>query len=188
MRKTDQSNGDRHGALGFFILALVGKIGLKSLYELRQQAFLEPGGISSAMKSLENEKLISRTAPGKRRRRDLTLTPAGTGLLNRAWQSCLREYADSDAVLRAAMVAWVMESAAAAASYLNHMGQARLEGVQRMKDGEESLKRSKREPLPSYAWMRSSLEAHRRGAEGAAFLSMSGFIMEHFKNNAINAK
>lgn len=168
----------------YFILALVGKVGLRSLYELRQEAFLEPGGIRSAIKALEDEKLLSRTAPGKRRRRELTLTPAGNAFLDHSWQSSLREYGDAEAVLRAALVAWLMDGPATAAAYLKQMGQSRLERAQRMRDVQEHVKCSKRELLSSYAWMRASLEAHRRSAESEAFLSMSGFIMEHFNNNA----
>jgi DNA-binding MarR family transcriptional regulator len=165
----------------FFILALIGRVGLKSLYELRQQAGLEPGGIRSAMKTLENAELISRTAPGKRRRRDLTLTSTGRAVLEGSWPGCLREYPDADAVLRAAFVAWVMGSPGAAAAYLNHVGRSRREKMQQMKYDEEHLKRSQTGPLSSYAWMRISHEVHRRGAESEAFLSMSGSIAERFK-------
>ena len=176
------------GAMEFFILALVGRIGLKSLYELRQQAGLEPGGIRSAMKTLETGKLISRTDPGKRRRRDLTVTSAGDALLEHSWESCLRDYSDADAVLRAAFVAWMIGEPAAAAEYLNRIGQSRLQRAQEMKYEEEHLKRSKTGPLSSYAWMRISHEVHRRGAESEAFLSMSGFIEEQFSNDARNAR
>lgn len=175
------------GAMEFFILALVGRVGLKSLYELRRDAGLEPGGISSAMKTLENGQLISRKDPGKRRRRDLTLTSAGSELLERFWQDCLREYPNTDAVLRAAFVAWVMAGPGAAASYLNRVSKSRREMTQLIKHEEENLKdlrRSQTGPLSGYAWMRISHEVHRRGAESEAFLSMSGFIEERFKLDA----
>lgn len=168
----------------FFILALVGRIGLKSLYELRQNAGLEPGAIRSAMKTLESLRLVSRTVPGKRRRRELALTADGSDVLERSWQQCLRDYPDPEAVLRAAFVAWVMGSPAAAAAYLNHMGQSRRERAQQMKHEEEYLNRSKPEPLSGYAWMRASHEVHRRGAESEAFLLMSGFIEERFTPDA----
>jgi len=165
----------------FFILALIDRVGLKSLYDFRQQAGLEPGGIRSAMKTLEEKQLVSRSEPGKRRRRELSATAGGNAFLDSAWRSCLRDYPDADAVLRAAFVAWVMETPAAAAGYLNHMSQSRREGAQNMKSEADHLKSSQMEPLSSYGWMRASNEAHRRGAEGEAFLSMSRFIEEHFK-------
>jgi len=184
MERNSPESGNGLGAMEFFILALVGRVGLKSLYELRQQAGLEPGGIRSAMKTLETRELISRTDPGKRRRRDLTLTSAGSALLERSWPDCLREYPDSDAALRAAFVAWVMGSPVAAGLYLNDIGKSRREKAQQMKYEEEHLKRSQTGPLSSYAWMRISHEVHRRGAESEAFLAMSGFIEERFKPDA----
>jgi DNA-binding MarR family transcriptional regulator len=187
VRQEPKIDGGDLGAMEFFILALVGRIGLKSLYELRQQASLEPGAIISAMKMLENNGLVSRADPGKRRRRDLSLTAAGSALLERSWQACLREYPDADAVLRAAVVAWVMGSPAAAAFYLRDIGRSRREKVQRVKYEEEHLKSSQTGPLSSYGWMRISHEVHRRSAESDAFLSMSGFIEEHFSKHAHNA-
>jgi DNA-binding MarR family transcriptional regulator len=188
MRQKFATYGEGLGAMEYFVLALIGRIGLKSLYELRQQAGLEPGGIRSAMKTLETGKLISRTDPGKRRRRELTVTSAGNAIIERSWQGCLRDYSDADAVLRAALVAWIMGSPVAAASYLNHIGESRWERAQQMKQEEEHLKRSQSGPLSSYAWMRISHEVHRRGTESEAFLSMSGFIEEHFSNDACNAR
>jgi DNA-binding MarR family transcriptional regulator len=172
----------------FFILALVEKVGLKSLYELRQHAGLEPGGIRSAMKTLEDAKLISRTDPGRRRRRDLALTQDGSAVLERSWPECLRNHADADAVLRAAFVAWLMDSPVTAASYLSHVGQSRRERAQQMQQEADYLKRCETGPLSGYAWMRISHEVHRRSAESAAFLSMGGFIEERFSNNVRNAR
>jgi DNA-binding MarR family transcriptional regulator len=180
----NSASADGLGAMEFFILALVGRVGLRSLYELRSQAGLEPGAIRSAMKTLETGELISRTDPGKRRRRDLTLTPEGSALLERFWQDCLREYSDAEAVLRAAFVAWVMASPAAAALYLNRIGRSRQEKMQQMRYEEEHSRRFQTGPLSSYAWMRISHEVHRRGAESEAFLSMSGFIEERSKLDA----
>jgi DNA-binding MarR family transcriptional regulator len=178
------SSEDDLGAMEFFILALVGKIGLGSLYELRQQAGLEPGSIRSAMKALEEKRFISRTGPGKRGRRALALTSAGSAFLEHSWQSSLREYADADAILRAAFVAWIMADPPAAAAYLEGIGQSRRERAQQMKKQQEHLKNSQMGPLSAYAWMRVSHEVHRRIAESEAFLSMSGFIEECFASNA----
>ena len=188
MREERETTRENLGAMEFFILSLIGRAGLKSLYELRQRAGLEPGGIRSAMKTLENEELISRTDPGKRRRRELALTAAGSAVLEHRWPDCLREYPDADAILRSAFVAWVMGNPAAAAGYLNQVGQSRREKTDQMKHEEEHLKRSQTGPLSSYAWMRISHEVHRRGAEGEAFLSMGGFIEERFSKHVQNAR
>lgn len=184
MEEETSVRGENLGAMEFFILALIGRSGLNSLYELRREAGLEPGAVRSAMKTIENNNLISRSDPGKRRRRDLALTAAGTAILERSWQSALRTYPDADAVLRAAFVALVMDGPEATAAYLNHIGRSRREKAEQMKNEAEHLKNSQTGPLSSYVWMRVSLEAHRRGAESAAFLAMSGFIEEYFSNHA----
>ncbi len=177
----DQENLPREeglGAMEFFLLALVGKTGLRSVYELRQHASLEPGAMRSAMERLEAAQLISRTEPGKRRRRELALTAEGSFLLEHRWPNCLREYPDADAILRAAFVGWAMAGADAAAMYLRAMASARQQGAGEMSRTATYLKPSKAEALPSYLWMRASQEAHRRSSEGEAFLSMSRSIEE----------
>jgi|SRR6185437_6277910 len=175
------------GPMEFFLLALVGKVGLKSLYDLRQQAGLEPGGIRSAMKTLEDNRLVSRSDPGKRRRRDLVVTALGRAFLDRSWQHCLRKYPDGEAVLRSAMVAWVMDGPGAAATYLVDVSHSRLQGAQQMNKDAQHLKNSQNGPLSGYVWMRISNEAHRRGAESEAFQSISRFLFEeYFDKNAEN--
>ncbi len=184
----DISNGGAGlGVMELFIMTLVGKLGLKSLYELRQQAGLEPGGIRSAMRTLEKEKLISRTDPGKRHRRDLALTTAGSAFLEQFWRQCDRDYPDAEAVLRAAFVAWVMDCPAHAVAYLEKIGQSRRERTQLMQHEQESLKRSQTGPVSSYAWMRLETEAHRRRAESDAFVSISLSLKELFEGN-VNKK
>jgi DNA-binding MarR family transcriptional regulator len=110
------------GAMGFFILALIGRMRLTSLYAFRQDAALEPGGIRSAMEHLEKKELITRTEPGRRKRRDLALTPAGREVVERYWTKCLRDFADAESVLRAACVVQIMDCPEYAAEYLKEPG------------------------------------------------------------------
>jgi hypothetical protein len=94
---------------------------------------------------------------------------------------------DSEAVLRAAFVSWVMDGPRAAAGYLYEVGKVRQEQAERMNCESEYLERSQKGPASSYRWMRAALEAHRRKAEGEAFVSMSRSIEERFRNDASNA-
>ena len=71
----------------FFILALIARMGLTSLYDIRESAGLQPGGIRFSLDQLEKRGWITRSEPGRRRRRDLALTADGRELLERSWAS-----------------------------------------------------------------------------------------------------
>ena len=86
----------------FFILVLIGPMGLTSLYALKDQAGLEPGGIRAALTDLLNDELITRADPGRRRRRNLALTESGYGALQNRWKDCLHDHGDAESVLRSA--------------------------------------------------------------------------------------
>ena len=73
----------------YFILALIGKAGLTSLYAFQQRAGLQPGGIRSALERLEALQLITRAESSTRQRRDMSLTSEGTEVLNYSWKRCL---------------------------------------------------------------------------------------------------
>jgi hypothetical protein len=178
-READDRKHNR-GSMEFFILALIGRIGLGSLYALKQEVGLEPGGIRSALKHLVAGNLITRADEGKRRRRDMALTQDGINVLANSWRDCLPMEVDAESVLRVAFVAWVMDGPLAAASYLRRIGESLLESAQEMEYESKHLERSQKGPTSSYAWMRVSLDAHRRQAESEAFSSMSRFIEEQF--------
>jgi DNA-binding MarR family transcriptional regulator len=166
----------------FFILALVGRMGLGSLYALKQEVGLEPGGIRSALKHLLDGNLIMRADEGKRRRRDMALTEEGVDVLRKSWMECVGEKGDAESLLRAAFVVWTMDGPRAAAGYLHRLGEARQEMAEEMEYESKRLERSQKGPLSSYSWMRASLEAHRRQTESEAFLSMSRSIEEQVKS------
>ncbi|MGA2755417.1 MAG: hypothetical protein ABSE53_16795 [Terracidiphilus sp.] len=167
----------------FFILALVARLELRSTYAFRVEAGLEPGGIRSALKRLVDAKLITRADEARRRRRDIALTDHGVDVLGTSWRECLHEEGDAESILRAALVAWLMNGPDAAAGYLHRVAESRREKAEEMGYKSMHAERSQKGFLSSYAWMRASLEAHRRKAESKAFLSMSRFIEEQFKNS-----
>lgn len=166
------------GAMEYFILALIGKAGLTSLYAFQQKAGLQPGGIRSALKRLEDLRLIHRAESSTRRRRDLSLSPEGVQFLNHSWQRCLGGYPDSESVVRATAVALLMEHKKIAAQYLKGMALSRrYSAKEKTMDGEQ-LKMKAREPLSTYVWMRSLCEAQRRSAESLAFAALGQFLEE----------
>ena len=105
----------------YFILALIGRANLISLYDFQQKAGLQPGGIRSVLKRLEDLGLIHRAESSTRRRQYFFSSPEGIRFLNNSWQRSLQGYPDSESVLRAAAVALLMNDEELAARYLQGM-------------------------------------------------------------------
>jgi DNA-binding MarR family transcriptional regulator len=184
MKNRHKSPNVEPGVMDCFILALIGKMNLTSLYAFRQEAELEPGGIRSALKHLEERDLITRAEPGTRMRRDMALTEAGRTFLDDSWKMCLREYADSESVLRAAWVASVMSDLGQAAIYLQRMGEKRhMEASETRKKAEHLERKNKTSSLFDYRWMRTWTEADQRGAESEAFLLISRSVWERSRKD-----
>lgn len=162
----------------YFILALIGKLGLTSLYAFRQEAGLEPGGIRPALRRLERRGFISHAQPGRRMRRALALTPEGRVQLEHSWTRCLRERSDAETVLRVAFLAWVMDDPGHAAAYLHSTGDMEKVKAREAANQAEHLERRQKDALSGYAWMRTSLEAHRRNAESTAYSAISETLMQ----------
>jgi len=184
-RKPERANRDL-GAMEYFILTLIGRLGLTSLYSFKEEAGLEPGSIRPALNRLEEKGLITRMEPGQRRRRNLALTSAGHGVLDSSWMSCVHDHVDAESVMRSTFVAWSQGGPSVAADYLRQIGESRRDKAEQKMNEATYLERSQTRPLSSYAWMRISQEAHRRKAESEAFLSMSRSIQERFCKHANN--
>ncbi len=165
-------------AMEYFLLALIQKAELTSLYAFQQGAGLQPGGIRSALQRLESLRLIARAESGARRRRDFSLTPGGVLYLNRTWRNCMREYPDGESVLRAAGVALLMDDPQYAGDYLNGLAIGRKLAAEEKSMEAERLGKTQKDSLSTYAWMRALSEARRRGAEGDAFSLLSQFLRE----------
>lgn len=170
------------GPMELFLLALIGRMGLKSLYELRQKAALEPGAIRLTLRRLEAEELITRSERGRRMRRDLALTPAGFEALER-WHHSLQGHGDAESVLRSAFVAWTMAGPQEVVRYLSGVGYERRGRGEEKRMEAAYLERAGMDPLSAYLWMRSTTESRRLVAEGEAFLNISqtieGGVLSH---------
>ena len=160
----------------FFILALIHRVGLTSLYAFQQRAGLQPGGIRPALARLEQRNLVKRSDSNARQRRDFALTCDGVALLQGDWQRCLHDHLEPEAVLRAAFVAVLMGGVEQAIAYLFSLALTRR-AVAREKAAEaERLNKTQKDPLSAYTWMRALTESRRRNAEGDAFSQLSQYL------------
>src|SRR5664279_2515283 len=91
-----------------FLLTMISKGGLRTLYDLQQQAGLQPGGINPIVRQLENGGLLERSEEGKRRRRTMVVSTEGEKVLAADWLGCLVFHRDVESVLRAATTALLM--------------------------------------------------------------------------------
>lgn len=166
------------GVLEMFILALVEVASVDTLYRMRREVALEPGGVKSALQGLEKALLITRAEPSKRGKRTFQATELGRRMLNEHWATCLKDHPTMEAVLRAAMVAWWMTGPDVAAKYLRNTMSSRREQTKKLELNAAHLERSQSDPLSAYSWMRVLSEAHRRRAEADAFQSISQSLQE----------
>jgi DNA-binding MarR family transcriptional regulator len=107
-----------YSAMDFFVLAMISRGGLHSLYDLQQEAGLQPGGIHPVLKKLEQEGFLERSEQQKRRKRLMTVTKVGEHFLREEWHDCQDDYGDVQSVLRAATVGILMGDATRTCRYL----------------------------------------------------------------------
>ena len=139
MPKIARKQKSELGIMEYFILALIGRTGLSTLYDFQQKAALQPGAARSAMQRLERMNLISRAESSSRRRRELALSEEGYDVLYKSWRECMKNYLDTESLIRAAWLALVMNEPMFAAEY--------LEGNARIRSFMEEEKRMKAEQL-----------------------------------------
>ena len=178
MKPHDEHEDDPLSVMEYFILALVGKARLTSLYGFQQRAGLQPGGIRSSLQRLEERGLLERAPSGSRQRRDLSLTAIGTRFLERTWKHCLADYPDAESIMRAATVALLMGDQPYAADYLSGVALTRKSSGEEKTMEAERLGRGRLEPLSTYAWMRALTEAQRREGESKAFAGLGRTLKE----------
>ena len=159
-------------------MALIGKAGLTSLYAFQQRAGLQPGGIRSALQRLESWQLITRAESSARQRKDMSLTAEGTEVLNSSWERCLGERTDPEGVLRVACIALLMGVPGLAVGYLADLAFHRRSTAKEKSMEAETLQKTRKDPLSTYAWMRALSEAQRRNAESEAFSQLSHLLEE----------
>lgn len=154
----ETTNDDQYTVMPLFLLALVSRGGLNTLYALQQRAVLQPGGVQPVLRKLEKEGLLQRSAEGKRRRRVMKVTKEGEARLAAHWQSCLNNHPDVESVLRAATIALMMDERRIASNYLLHMS---ADYEHRSGGAHATNPDARASPLDWYAYMRSHWETSR---------------------------
>jgi DNA-binding PadR family transcriptional regulator len=157
----------------YFILALIEKAKLTTLYAFQQRAGLQPGGIRPALHRLEEAGLITRAESSKRQRKALSLTPQGLFFLTQTWQVCLRDHPDTESVLRAACVALLMGDRNRTSQYLEQLALSRQTMAEEKKMNTQQLERTQKDPVSTYLWMRTLCEAKRRHGESEVLEALS---------------
>jgi DNA-binding PadR family transcriptional regulator len=164
-------------AMEFFILALIEKAGLQSVYELQKKAMLQPGGIRPALIRLESDGLLTRTGEGMRNKRELDLSALGRKFLDEKWWFSLQDYRDLESTLRALAVALLMNQVETARTYLRDASAHRMRLAKEFEDA-ASLSAQRTDPLSVYLWMKSICESRRRVTEAEALSSFRVHLKE----------
>ena len=181
----DESKFADFGAMEFFLMAVVSRAGLSSMYELQQKAALQPGGIRPTLQRLEQLNLIRRGSSTARRKRELTLTEDGEEVLQ-SWRRCLKDTSDTDAALRVLCIALLMDGFDEALWFAEQQA-ANRQTLAELRTGQaEQLKGMQRDPLSTYSWIRLLIEAHRRNGESQSFSIVSHFLKEYYQTHGSN--
>jgi DNA-binding PadR family transcriptional regulator len=183
MMSEDRHNPRNFHTLEYYLLALLAKTDLRSLYDFHQKAFVEPGSIRISLERLEANGFITRAESSYRNRREFSITNAGRQFLEENWQKCLRPYPYAYAIMRAAIVALFMNHPLRAATYLE--GQQRLAetNADRAQRNLEVLRQSSQSPKPliSYRFMRAKLVSERRTVEESVLRDACAFIRSRYE-------
>ena len=165
---------DQYSVMPFFLLAVVSRGGLNTLYDLQHHAGLQPGGVQPVLRQLERDGLLRRSEEGKRRRRAMVVTDKGEETLAAHWRTCLGFYMDVESVLRAATTSLLMGDQKTAYRYLQSVAddyKCRSGGA-RATDPD-----ARASPLDWYAFMRRHWETSRLQS-AAETLRNIGIAME----------
>ena len=95
--------------MAVFLLAVISRGGLDSLYALRQEAGLQPGNLLPLIRPLIADGMLTRSEQGRRRRKTIAITESGERFLVENWKRGLDIHRDMETVLRSATVALLMD-------------------------------------------------------------------------------
>lgn len=166
-----ESRARELSAMEFFLLAVIGKGGLTSLYELQKRAGLEPGGIRPALARLELDGYLTRAEHAARNKKRLRLTAKGIHFLEKNWSLSLQNFSDFESVLRATAVALLMGEPKTARMHLKATSFQRTEAAKQI-EAESGSTPTDGNALSFYRWMRLVHEARRSHQEARVLLEV----------------
>jgi DNA-binding MarR family transcriptional regulator len=164
-----------YGAMDFFVLAMVSRGGLHSLYDLQQKVGLQPGGIHPVLKKLEQAGFLGRSKQERRRRRLMTVTQEGEHFLNEAWHECQDDYGDVESVLRAATVGILMGDVPRTCRYLLEIAKQHDKAVP---GAQEMPKKKGLSDVEWYQHVRWHWESSRRKSAASVFREIAKELEE----------
>jgi DNA-binding MarR family transcriptional regulator len=147
-----------------FLLVAVGKLGLRTLYELKRVAGLEPGSIRGLIAQLERQGLLVRSDHKERRgARPMELTADGRACIANHWMQSLNPNKEMESLLRSATVALAMGDASVASKFLRQSMSARERHRGPLEVSAATLRKGPvefhAEAREIYAWRRRAFEA-----------------------------
>jgi hypothetical protein len=138
--------------MGIFLLAVISRGRLNTLYALQHGLQLQPGSVAPVIHALVQEGLLQRSeAKKKRGSKPMAVTSAGEQLLNDRWKEGLEVDREIETIVRGTTVALLMGDCATAIQHL--LGAAHARGR-----GSESAVFD----VPASAWTPISLHARMR--------------------------
>ena len=169
------------GPMELFLMASVSRGGLTTLYAFQRDAGLEPGSIKKVISALEMAGLLERSnvPTSGRRRRNMTLTPAGEQVLLERWKKSMDAKREMESLLRSATVALLMGEIGEAIMFLGLAAFERLKSPGNQVFGAASPEST---PIDLHAAMRDVYDGRRREMEADVLMKCRESLMAVAKN------
>lgn len=154
-----------------FLLAVISRAQLNTLYRLQREVNLQPGSIRQALRNLEDAGLITRPEAAARgpHRRAISVTPAGENFLDEHWRDSLESKQEMESVIRGVTVALLLDDTKAAIEFLQGaaVARAQMNGIARIERAPPLI---------------SAIDFHRamRALHGSRRRAMETSVLEEF--------
>jgi hypothetical protein len=144
---------------------------------------IEPGSLAPVIRNLVGGGLLTRSEGNKRRRRTMTITKAGEGLLVDEWANSLDAHREIESVLRGVTVALLMGDVATPVGFLFRSAEERTRY-----QGPQQLERipSGMAPVDFHAEIRAVHENRRRATEAAVLREFGTKLVKSGQNLDLN--
>jgi DNA-binding MarR family transcriptional regulator len=158
-----------------FLMAVISRGGLNTLYGFQQETGLQPGSITKVIENLQKDGLLDRSDRAKRGRRAMRLTEAGERLLVADWKHSMDAKREMESIFRSATVALLMDDIGSA---INFLLQSVFERVRHQGPQEFGLASLERTPIDFYGAMRDVYDSRRRAMEADVLKKLAEYLME----------
>ncbi len=161
-------------ALEFFLVTLIEKAELRTVYELHRELGLSPGALRPALENLVKRGYLEKSEAGSRGRQEFVLTGKGEEILSVHWQGFLQQppEGDADSVVR---VAWALNvlNARASIDFLESAAAARERMARASSREAESFREKEDQLVAVYRWMRAVARAEQYRADAKCFTQLA---------------